>query len=131
METIRKISIADLDFEYKLWKNELHYLKTELEIYEYRLEGIRIEFKERVDKAEVNSVEEKIHTYKYEIVSLMNRIMQQEEEMTAYVKDYPINKEHQNYRGHKKLKDEMIQLSTEYMGVIKVINENLAEFLYV
>lgn len=102
------IQILDLDFEYKLWKNRLHFYFSEIEIIEGRIHVLSKEIKGfslKSDKTELLSFQ------KQAVKSLLNQIEILEQEMALYAEDYPIDEKHVHSITHNKLKTEMNALT--------------------
>jgi hypothetical protein len=107
-----EISLIDLDFEYKLWKNRLDGYMKEIQVIKSRSSELS---KSRPGK-ELNSVELMVlDEHETQLNQLLNRIKVQEQEMQYYNKDFPITDAHQYISEHKKIREKMMRLCTIHL----------------
>ncbi|MEA3446030.1 MAG: hypothetical protein U9R19_15020 [Bacteroidota bacterium] len=66
-----------------------------------------------------------------EINNILIKIKTQEEEITHYVKDFPINKKHQYYQEHNNIKSSLIKVQQQYKSFYKNIQINLGSLLFI
>jgi len=110
----KNIEILDLDFEYKLWKNKLHFFKEELDLLRNRFEIIKVETPEFIlSEHKVEFMEKQLK----EVDRLFNKIKTMEREIAYYAVDYPIDDNHSHYAEHENIRDEMnvINLDQQYI----------------
>lgn len=119
------ISIPDLDFEYKLWKNRINFYSGELALFKARLSSLKIEHNQEVEE-EI----ELLKNVRKEVDLILNEIKIQEEEISCFSDDYPINKSHTHYLNHKSLQKKKNDLSMEFLKLIKKIEYRFADFIY-
>ncbi|MCK5703849.1 MAG: hypothetical protein KAI29_21975, partial [Cyclobacteriaceae bacterium] len=100
------ISIPDLDFEYKLWKNRIAFYAEEIKLFKARLSSLKIEFSQDVEM-EI----ELLAALNKEVNIVLSEIKIQEEEMSYFSIDYPIQKSHSHYLNHKSLQKKKNNLS--------------------
>lgn len=119
------ISIPDLDFEYKLWKNRISFYAKEIKLYIVRLSALKIEYAQVVDEEIML-----LNGLSKEVESMLNEIKIQEEEIACFSSDYPINKNHSHYLNHKSLQQKKNNLSMEFLKLIKKIESNHSTFIF-
>lgn len=119
------ISIPDLDFEYKLWKNRINFYSAEIILFKARLSSLKIEHSQEVEE-EINL----LRNLNNDVDSILNAIKIQEEEISCFSEDYPINKSHSHYLNHKTLQKKKNDLSMEFIKLIKKIEKRFAPFIY-
>lgn len=119
------ISIPDLDFEYKLWKNRIAFYADEIKLFKARLSSLKIEYSQDVE-AEI----ELLAALKKEVDIVLREIKVQEEEMSYFSIDYPIQKSHSHYLNHKSLQKKKNNLSMEFIKLIKKIESRFGPFIY-
>lgn len=102
------IHIVDLDFEYKYWKNKLYFFRSEIEIFEGRIQVLTLEKKSFHLKPEVETL---MIVQLNAIKTMLNKICTLEEEMALYAEDYPIDSSHSHYLSYTETK----------LGIIKII----------
>ena len=126
-KTMKKdlISIPDLDFEYKLWKNRIAFYAEEIKLFKARLSSLKIEYNQEVE-AEL----ELLILLKKKVDLVLSEIKIQEEEISYYSDDYPINKSHSHYLNHKALQKKKNNLSMEFIKLIKKIESGFGPFIY-
>jgi hypothetical protein len=120
------ISIPELDFEYKLWKNRLDYFENELHVYRARLLSVKLDAGSIAGQY-IKPLKEliiNIHTLKKEI-------QLHEEEMAHFKKDYPIDHQHDHYRDFVDIRTKIGDFTTRYNEIIKEIDGNVSDYLYV
>lgn len=108
-----KVSIPDLDFEYKLWKNRLNHFIREAKIYISRLQAIKTETPE-LTYALLRAFEKITDTAH----ALYKEIEVHEDEMAYYKKDYPIDKNHQHYIDHEQIRAQFSRLVQQYETLV-------------
>lgn len=121
-----QISIPEIDFEYKLWKNSLEYYERELNIYRNRILAVKAE-----STFLTNDYLDEIKELILNICSLKKEIVFQEEEIGCFKKDYPINREHEHYQVHEYLKTDLVKITNEYNSLLKNIDKNLSNEIFV
>lgn len=121
-----QISIPEIDFEYKLWKNALEFYERELTIYRNRILAAKVD-----DTLLTNDFLNEIRELILKISSLKKEIVFHEEEIGCFKKDYPINRGHEHYMIHEALKDDLERLTEVYEMLRKNIDENLSDLLFV
>ena len=119
------ISIPDLDFEYKLWKNRIAFYAQELKLFQARLSSLKIEYLQ-----EVETEVELLIVLKKEVDLVLSEIKIQEEEIAYFSIDYPINKNHSHYLNHKSLQKKKNNLSMEFIKLIKKIESRFCMLIY-
>jgi hypothetical protein len=118
------ISIPDLDFEYKLWKNRISFYANEIKLVKARLAALKLEF-----DLEVESEIELLKLLKKEVDVTLSVIKIQEEEITCFSDDYPINKNHSHDLNHKSLQQKKNDLSMEFIKLIKKIEMKFGAYI--
>jgi hypothetical protein len=118
------ISIPDLDFEYKLWKNRISFYANEIKLVKARLAALKLEF-----DLEVESEIELLKLLNREVDVTLSEIKIQEEEITCFSDDYPINKNHSHYLNHKSLQQKKNDLSMEFIKLIKKIEMKFGAYI--
>lgn len=98
------IEILDLDFEFKLWKNKLSFLLTEVDLLKDR---IHVLTREKVEWEINNKFNILLQIQSNAIRSLEKNIRTQEQEMAFYAEDYPIDTKHIHYTVHENIRLEM------------------------
>ena len=119
------ISIPDLDFEYKLWKNRIAFYADEIKLFKARLSSLKIEYSQDVD-VEI----ELLAALKKEVDIVLREIKVQEEEMSYFSIDYPRQKSLTHYLNHKTLQKKKNNLSMEFIKLIKKIESRFGPFIY-
>ena len=116
------IEILDLDFEYKLWKNKLAFIRTEIELLQDRVHVLTREQPGwEMDKTHRLFLE----THMESARSLENKIRTQEQEMAFYAEDYPISLNHSHYVIHEKIRKEMDKVSFRHGEMLENIYPGL------
>lgn len=118
------ISIPDLDFEYKLWKNRIACYSKEIKLYSFRLSSLKHEYNQDVEEELVLLIE-----LTKEVESMLNAIKIQEEEIACFADDYPINNSHSHYLNHKTLQQKKNNLSMEFLKLIKKIESKYGSLI--
>jgi hypothetical protein len=99
------ISIPDIDFDYKLWKNLIDFQRKQIRTYLIRINELKY-----VEKNDSNQslldIELSLNNLKADLLELNKMIKLQEEQISAHASDYPINRSHEHFEAH-----EMIHLS--------------------
>ncbi len=121
-----KIFIPGLDFEYKLWKNRIHFYQQETHIFLTRLRSIKEEI-----GAEADVFIERLRNYINEAQLLENDIRVREEEISYFSKDYPISKNHEHFVDHEKLRSRMQKISKDHLDLVVEITRRFGAYLYV
>ena len=119
------ISIPDLDFEYKLWKNRIAFYAEEIKLFKARLSSLKIEFSQDVEM-EI----ELLAALNKEVNIVLSEIKIQEEEISYFSIDYPIQKSHSHYLNHKSLQKKKNNLSMEFIKLIKQIESRFGPLIY-
>jgi hypothetical protein len=112
------IHILDLDFEYKYWKNKLLFFRSEIEIFEGRVQVLTLEKESFQLKAEVKTL---ILVQLNAIKTILNKIRILEEEMALYAEDYPIEPSHSHFVSHTEVRLDMVKVTTRQ----KYLTDNL------
>ncbi len=121
-----QVSIPEIDFEYKLWKNALDYFEKDLNIYRNRILSLKTENILISDK-----FLDDIKQLTLKICALKKEIIFHEEEIGCFKKDYPISRSHEHYQVHEDLKETLEKLTEEYDSLLRDIDDNLSNILYV
>lgn len=115
-----KIELVDLDYEYKIWKNLLSHYKSELTIIEGRLAEL--------DGSPTLLSSKQLDQHKELIERGITKMKIQEEEMTAYIDDFPISKQHEIAQFHLSIERDVHEIkkqqSTFSTSLSKVQNWN-------
>lgn len=119
------ISIPDLDFEYKLWKNRIGFYAKEIILVKARLASLKLEYEQEVD-VEI----ELLKLLKQNVDLILNEIKIQEEEIACFSDDYPINRSHSHYLNHKSLQQKKNDLSMEFIKLIKKIELKFGDYIF-
>lgn len=117
----KHIYITDLDFDYKLWKNKLQFYQNEMAIYDHRLDELRANPQYKILETEISSFQHSLHHIQHEAVKINNAIHHSEEEISCFIKDYPISREHEHYREHDQIRREVNSLEVH----IKALKDDL------
>jgi hypothetical protein len=118
MET--RISIPELDFDYKLLKNRLRFYEQEVQIYLARLLSMKVQHQSLSDRF-ITELKEMVG----DIQSLNKEIQLHEEEIAFYKKDYPINFQHQHYRDLVGIREKFGKLTKSYQDLVDQIDEQV------
>ncbi len=120
-----QVSIPEIDFEYKLWKNALDYFERKLGIYRNRILALKTD-----RPLLANDYLEEIRDMTLKICALKKEIVFHEEEIGCFKKDYPISRTHEHYQVHENLKERLESLTEDYQALLQGIDENLGDILY-
>lgn len=112
------IHILDLDFEYKYWKNRLYFFRSEIEIFEGRIQVLTLENDSFILKPEAEAL---MKVQQVSIKTMLNKISILEEEMALYAEDYPIEPSHSHFLSHTKVRLDMIKVEKRQ----EYLNDNL------
>ncbi len=126
-----EISLPDFDFEYKLWKNELSFMNKQLKHFLQRIDAIKVEYAHEKNIKKADSYLNIIPVIIQGIDNLLIKIKTQEEEIAHYVKDFPINKNHQYYREHNSIKASLKLIQHQYRSFYRNIQSNLGSLLFI
>ncbi len=118
------ISIPDLDFEYKLWKNRVSFYIGEIKIFISRLSSLKVEY-----GLDVDGETELLKSLKKDAERLLNELKIQEEAIAYFSDDYPIKRSHTHYLAHKTLRKKKNNLSMEFLKMIKKIESGFEPFI--
>lgn len=121
-----KVSIPDLDFEYKLWKNRLKHYTREARIYISRLQSVKTATPELTD-ALIRAFDRITDTAH----ALYKEIEVHEEEMAYYKKDYPISKSHQHFADHEKIRERFRQFNDKYQTLVDQMSRDVEALYFV
>lgn len=121
-----QVSIPEIDFEYKLWKNTLDYFEKHLSIYRNRILALKTD-NTLLANDYLNDIKDMI----LRICALKKEIIFHEEEIGCFKKDYPISRTHEHYTMHEDLKERLENLTNEYHTLLKSIDGDLSSILYV
>ena len=118
-----KIHLVDLDFEYKIWKNQIECFLRDLKIIRDR----NGEIGGGLGHVELNTVEEMIiDEYEQELKKMLGRIKTQEQELQYYNKDFPVTPDHQYVSEHMLLRTKMERLSNDVNGKVSDLIKELS-----
>lgn len=126
MNIQERISIPDLDFEYKLWKNRIHFYQQEIHIFLTRL----LSLKEKVGE-EGEELVSRLRKFVSESQLLEKEIRVREEEISFFSKDYPISKKHEHFVDHERLRSRMQQTSKDHLDLVVEVTKRFKEVIYV
>jgi len=121
-----QVSIPEIDFEYKLWKNTLDYFERELNLYRNRILALKTE-----NKLAADNFLDDIKELTLKICALKKEIVFHEEEIGCFKKDYPISRTHEHYQVHEDLKRTLERLTNDYKSLRNNIDHDLSNILYV
>lgn len=102
------IEILDLDFEYKLWKNDLQYYLEQIKVIEDRFVVLT---REQIDWKPDVKHQLVIDNQKQTIQKLQKVILNHEKEIAFYASDYPITAGHSHYTIHEDIRNELEKIS--------------------
>lgn len=111
------ISLPDLDFGYKLLKNQIVFCERELQLYRLRLLSLQSN-RTGLRAARVND----IRSMEREFRRLRAQILVQEEAMAYYSRDYPIDRNHEHYPVYCELRsglEKLIELKSVLIGELR------------
>ncbi|SFE07659.1 hypothetical protein [Thermophagus xiamenensis] len=118
-----EITLMDLEFEYKMWKNHIDWFLQDLKIVRERND----ELKRGLSREGLNEVEEMIlEEYESQLERMQKRIQTQEREMQYYNKDFPVTPNHQYVVEHLDLRRQMEKLSGEVIDKISDLIKELS-----
>ena len=106
MET-KRVHLADLHFENKLWKTRLAFYQDELKIYEHRLQEISSHYTGMEIKKKVEHFQNQFYIQKNELVKLRQLIDREETTLSADVMSNPVASDHRLYEDHVNLRDQV------------------------
>lgn len=117
------IEILDLDFEYKLWKNDIRYYSEQIRIIEDRLIVLSREHSGwKLDEKSELIVENQ----KQSIQKINKAILTHEQEIAFYAVDYPITKKHTHYAVHENIRKELKKISFRQNEIISELSSTLS-----
>ncbi|MBI9035896.1 MAG: hypothetical protein JEZ03_15650 [Bacteroidales bacterium] len=114
----RTIFLTDLDFEYKLWKNRMSYIREENIIYTNRCEELINTNLASEDILNLERLKANFLNQADLVRKIHNRIVVSEREMVYYKFDYPINKRHQHYIDHENLRSEILKIDDNHQKLL-------------
>lgn|SRR5690554_292063 len=118
-----EITLMDLEFEYKMWKNHIDWFLQDLKIVRERND----ELKRGLSREGLNEVEEMIlEEYESQLERMQKRIQTQEREMQYYNKDFPVTPNHQYVVEHLDLRRQMEKISGEVIDKISDLIKELS-----
>lgn len=110
------ISLPDLDFGYKLLKNQILFSERELQLYRTRLLSLQS------NQHQLRSGRLKdIRTMVRNIRRLRAEILVQEEAMAFYSRDYPIDRNHEHYPVYRRLRSSLEKILALKKGLLEAI----------
>lgn len=113
-----RIDLVDLDYQYKIWKNLLLHFSNELEIVCGRLGELKSQ------SQSIPITTEQLENHKEEIHRCNNKILLQEEEMSAYIDDFPISRKHEIYIFHLSIDKQMQGIKNTQQSFLEILNTN-------
>lgn len=113
------ISISDLDFDYKLWKNQITFHKQQIKLYHERILELKSMDIDELNLQNLIELELAFHSLELDLADLHRSIVIQEKDISQHATDYPIDHMHEHFEAH-----ELIQLMKSD------INDNLIELEY-
>ncbi len=119
------VYMKDLHFEHKLWLNELKFYKDELEIFEHRLDELVKRNTTKKILARLEQFQNKFIYQKDVIHELKHKVKTHEKQLTKFAKDHPIASDHQYFKDHTELRDEM----REYKEIFSELKEAFMLYL--
>jgi hypothetical protein len=98
------ISLPDLDFGYKLLKNQILFSERELQLYRIRL--LSLQSNQQLRASRVGDIRSMVRNFR----RLRSEILVQEEAMAFYSRDYPIDRNHEHYPVYCALRNSLEKL---------------------
>lgn len=120
------ISLPDLDFEYKLWKNRLNCHERELQLYRSRLMALELESGLPTSR-KVGDLQDVAK----DLRRIRKQILVQEEAMGFYSRDYPIKPEHEHYQQFTEMRDHLQFLLKSKQELIASIDREFGIHLFI
>lgn len=112
------ISLPDLDFGYKLLKNQILFSERELQLYRIRLLSLHSN-QQRLRASRVNDIRSMVRNFR----RLGAEILVQEEAMAFYSRDYPIDRNHEHYPVYCELRYSLEKLMALKSGLFEIIGK--------
>jgi len=122
---IHDINVRDLEFENKVWKNKLDYLINELQILIHHIASYQ---KEAADTIMEPLMEEGVKELKVclqQSEALKKRVLLQEEEILLYIKDFPIDRQHELFKEHQAIALDITDYYRKHKERISLIKQSL------
>ena len=110
-----RIELVDLDYEYKIWKNLLSHYKNELTIIEGRLAEL--------DGNPPLISSKQLDQHKEFIERGITKMKIQEEEMTAYINDFPISKQHEIAQFHLSIERDVNEIKKQQSTFLTILSK--------
>jgi len=109
------ISIPDIDFDYKLWKNQIAFLRNKIRLYQTRIKELKAASPEWKHEQNLLELELAFHSLRNDLIDILTEIKIQEEQISSHAPDYPINETHQDFDSHENInlmmKDAMMKIN--------------------
>lgn len=96
-----KITIPDIDFDYKLWKNSIDFQRKQIRTYLIRISELKLDTEKDINFDLLESTEAHLHNLKAHLTELEKAIKLQEELIEAEAEHYPIDRSHDQYEAHE------------------------------
>lgn len=119
------VYLKDLHFEHKLWLNELKFFNEELAIFEHRLDELVKRYTDKKVLARLEQFQNKFIHQKEVIHELKHKIKAYEKQLVQFAEDHPIAVDHQSFKDHTSVRDEMQQ----YREIFRELKENFLRYL--
>jgi hypothetical protein len=97
------ISIPDIDFDYKLWKNFIDFQRKQVRTYLNRISEFKVEPERNHNMQELMEIELTLHNMQADLAELNRSIKLQEELISANARDYPIDISHEHFEAHERI----------------------------
>lgn len=91
------ISIPDIDFDYKMWKNRIAFLRNKIRLYQSRIKELKAASPEWKHEQNLLELELAFHSLRNDLIDVLKEIKVQEEQIPSHAPDYPINETHQDF----------------------------------
>lgn len=114
-----RVYMSDLHVDHELWRNELQFHKTELEIFNRRLEEAVLFNKDKANLPRLEQFQNNFIRQREVHDELDHKIKIAEQELAKAAKENPIAATHQYYRDHVELRDEYATFVKIYMELRK------------
>lgn len=125
-KNFHSINLRDLEFENKVWKNKMDYLIHELEIHIHHIEAYDLEAEETGMQPLIDEGLLELNDYLKRAKTLKKRILIQEEEIPMYIKDFPMNRNHQLIKEHSDLEQDISHYLQEHEERIFMIRKSIS-----
>jgi len=95
------ISIPDIDFDYKIWKNRIAFLRNRIRLYQARIKELKAASPEWKHEQNLLELELAFHSLRNDLIDVQTEIRVQEEQIPSHAPDYPITETHQDFDSHE------------------------------